>query len=309
MENTVVNKNQYEKIGAWRGGWLLLRASWSTLKADKEMVSFPLLSVVASIGWFIVTITIMGLVAFAMVHGNWQAFVSADQPSGFPTVAYDALTGLVFAFGIYLIANYYMAALVASALHRFNGNYPTVKYGLGEARKRFGLIAKYSLLQATVGTVLRIAQERLPFAGKITALIVDVAWAIVSTFAVPVIVASNEPVGPITAVRRSAGIFKKTWGQNFVGGLSMASIFAVAFLGWIGLLVGAVVLAFASHWTLFLTVPILAILFVLLTSVTSALSGIFNAALYYFATTGQSPAEFDHNLLMAAFKPKKHWFA
>ena len=121
---------------------------------------------------------------------------------------------------------------------------------------------------------------------------------------------SESDLGPIKAVRKSAGIFKKTWGQNFTASLGMGGVFIVAFLAWVGLVISAVFLALGvGDWTIWFTAPVLGILLLLMISLFSALNGIFNAALYHFATTGQSPAEFNHNLLMAAFKPKKRWFA
>lgn len=40
----------------------------------------------------------------------------------------------------------------------------------------------------------------------------DIAWAIVTYFVVPVLVVDG--VGPIQAVKRSSAILKRTWGES-----------------------------------------------------------------------------------------------
>lgn len=305
--NTEVQTQGENKIGAWKGGWLLLRASWSALKADKELVSYPLMS----IAWtFIYAVFVMAVtVGAAVAWGVTYETITTSQQFPLPEW-FGVLMGLVMFIGIFFIGNFYTAALIASAIHRFNGGDPDVKYGLMRARLRRKSLMKFALLQGSVGYALQIAEERLPIAGKISAYIADAAWNLAIFFAIPVIVMSDQEIGPINATRQSAKIFLKTWGKNFTGGLTMGLIFLIAFLFWAGLVVGSIVLAAAvASWTLFVTVPILIFIFISLFVVSGTLSSIFTAALYHYATTGQSPAEFDHNLMLAAFKPKKKWFA
>ena len=71
MENTVTKENRYEKIGAWRGGWLLLRASWSTLKMDKELVLFPIYAGLANMVWIVIVAVIFGLITSIYARGGY----------------------------------------------------------------------------------------------------------------------------------------------------------------------------------------------------------------------------------------------
>jgi len=305
------------RVGAWKGGLALARASWSTLKLDKELVAFPMYSSLMAFAWFIfmvvVSVGVFAGLAFIASHGDMSVFMAANPPATWPRWADDVIgtiLGAISLFGLLVIGNYYTAALVAAAIHRFEGGDPTVKYGLERARAQLPSIVKYSLLQATVITVLRNLEERLPLIGKITAWIIDVAWSVATMFAIPVIVMSKEPIGPITAVRESATVFKKTWAKNFTGGLTMGLIFLAAIFGLfvVSMTIGGA-LAAVTPWTLTLTVPVFAALFVIVISIMSALNGIFIAALYHYATTGESPVQFDKDLLHAAFRPKKGWFA
>lgn len=295
-------------IGAWRGGWLLARASWSALKLDKELIAYPLLAGFYSLLW-IAIVYFVGAAIFALTGHDVNVYFSATEIP-FPVV-FKYLGTLVIVIVIYLVNNYYLAALIASAIHRFNGGNPNIAYGLGKAKSKIKPLIKFSLLQGTVGWIFQIIDEKLPLAGRISASIIDLAWRLAIIFAIPVIVMSDRELGPIEAVKESAALFKKTWAKNFTAGVTMGLLLLAAMLAWIGLISLAMFLVAKSvgAWTLVITAPVMMLGIISIAAIFTALNGIFIAALYYYATTGQSPAEFDHNMLLAAFKPKKNWFA
>lgn len=303
----ITNSQPAQKVGDWKGGWLLARSCWTTLKLDKELVAYPLYSALYSMIW-------AGLIGGVMFGAYLLTGHTASEFFGSENFPLPHWAGYVASFltllGMYLVNNYYMAALVASALHRFEGGDPTVAYGLQRAKLRSKALIKFSFVQASLGTFLQAAEEKLPFAGKLLAWIVDIGWHLASFFAIPVIVMSDRDLGPIEAVRESAGVFKKTWSKNFTGGLALGGVFMVALFSWLLFAGASAILALSvGIGTLFITVPIAVLLLVALMAVTGALNGIFVSALYHYAKTEQSPLEFDHNLLLAAFKPKKKWFA
>lgn len=306
----IATTQEAPKIGAWKGGLLLMRASWSTLRMDKEMILLPIYSALAAFGLFIIIGAIAWFSGAIRYNGLDLASNSMAEPLEFISPWLDALFFFLYYFSAILATNFFTAALVAAALRRFEGGDPTVKYGIGKAAEKFWPIAQFSLLSSSVGTVLRILGERLPLAGRIAAYIAGAAWSIATVFAIPVIVASDRPVGPVQAVRQSADIFKKVWAKDFTGGISMGLIFLMAVVSLIILIVISVILAImVDFFTLFITLPIIVALLVLIASISSALNGIFHAALYRYAATGESPAQFDKNLLRAAFRPNKKWFA
>jgi len=61
------------------------------------------------------------------------------------------------------------------------------------------------------------------------------AWNLATFLVVPVLVA--EEVGPFEAVKRSAQLLKRTWGEQIVGNLSIGGIFGLLTLGVIVLIV------------------------------------------------------------------------
>lgn len=293
-------------MGRFKRGWGATKSAWRVLKLDKELVVLPVLSGVFGL------MAIVGTVAAAMLGAHYLTGASiADTASN--AAGEDAWSYAVL-FVIYLltafIVNFFGAAITFGAIERFRGNDPTVRKSIAAAKRHTASIAGFSLLTATIGFVLQTLEERVPFAGKIAVWLVHASWSVASMFAVPVIVMSDKPTGPIEATRKSVDIIKKAWGETAVSQIGIGIIQVVAIFGWISLYMAAIViisavqpeaLSLAMIW-----ITALAILGLVITSVIfSALASIAKAAIYHFATTGESPEMFDKQLLREAMTPKK----
>ena len=81
--------------------------------------------------------------------------------------------------------------------------------------------------------MLQLLRERGGIAGAIVAALGGMAWNIITFLVVPVLVV--EGVGPIGAIKRSAGLLKKTWGEQVIGSAGIGLVF-----GLLGLAVGVV---------------------------------------------------------------------
>jgi hypothetical protein len=258
-----------------------MQSSWTVLKQDRELMVLPLIS-----GFFLLLIT----ASFVFAMGLFRADVDLLTPGNLlPTFAFYVVS--------YTVGFYFQAALVAGALQRLNGGDPTVGSALAAANRRFGAIAMWGVFAATVGMLLRAIQERSELVGKILAGLAGVAWSLATFFMVPVLVMENEPVG--ASFKRSWALFKKTWGETVIGngGLGLLSVLATLAL------VAVVYLLFAAG--LGVVAVVVAVLgFIGLMLVFSTLNGIYLAALYRFATTGDVAAGFDRNVLADAFGPK-----
>jgi hypothetical protein len=154
-----------------------------------------------------------------------------------------------------------------------------------------------------VGLILRWLSERGSL-GRLATSLFGLAWNLATFLAVPILV--TEGVSPIDAIRRSTELLKRTWGEQIVGNFSIGLIFGLIFIG-VFLLGIAGFMAVASTGSLFLTAAV-AIIFVLillgLGLVSSALSGIFAAAIYSYATTGSASTFFSADLIRGAFQKK-----
>lgn len=270
--------------------WELVKASASVLRDDKELVVFPLISFAALV------------VTFVIFFAPLAAFGLGGQVSEAMEIG-GAVVGFVFYFAATFVMVFFNTALVGAALIRLDGGDPTVKDGLRIAREHLGAIAGWSLLTATVGMILRAVRERAGFLGKIVVSLIGVAWNLATFLVVPVLV--TRDLGPIDALKESADLLKKTWGEQIAGNLGLGAVFGVAGVLYTGLAVVVIGLAAATGtvWLVALAVFFVVLGYALLALLSVTLNGIYSAALYRFATTGEA-GYMDRRLLENAFEPK-----
>jgi hypothetical protein len=275
--------------------WSLVKASASVLNQDKELLLFPLISTVA-------VIVVAACFALPILGAGALDGLTRDAEGHVPVATY--VVAFLFYFSQYFVIFFFNSALVGAAMMRLDGKEPTFSDGMRIATSKIGHIAGYALIAATVGMILRAIQERVGFIGRIIVGILGVGWTLATYLVVPILV--TRDVGPIDAVKESATLFKKTWGESVIGqggiGLAFGFItFGVILFG-IVLIVAAIV---AQSGVLIVAAIVLTILaVVLLALISSALSGIYAAALYRYATTGEGTQGFATNVMKAAFAPK-----
>jgi len=273
-----------------RRSWALAKASWSVLRADRELLVFPFISFFA-----LLVVLILFAVPLAVVGiGNLEK--GELRPAGIV---------LVFALYVvgYTVAFFFNTALVGAAMIRLNGGDPTVNDGMRIAMSRLPAIIGYALIAATVGMILRWISERAGFLGAIVAGVLGFAWGIATFLVVPVLVVEN--IGPIDAVKRSGGLLRKTWGEQLLGGFGLGLVFGLIMIG-VALLGGLVIVALAAVSTSLLVVGIVALTLALgaVALIASALGGIYTAAVYRYATTGEA-GNFGTEAMQAAFRNKQ----
>src|SRR5688572_2756251 len=218
--------------------WSLMRSSWAVLRADRELVIFPLISTIACL-----------LILASYAVPAW--FVAGGFEGEELTRGQDAvLFTMTFAFYIvtYFVMTFFNTALVACTVLRLRGGAPTFDYGMAEARSRIGLVFQWALLAATVGMILRTIEERSGWVGRIVSGLLGMAWALASFFVVPVMVVDRK--GPVEALKESAGLFRKSWGERAVASVSFGLVSLVLAVPCLLLMAVAVVLLFqgASPW-------------------------------------------------------------
>jgi len=275
----------------------LMRASWEVLKQDKELLVFPLLSGI---------LCMVVLASFALpVLGtfDWQATgegmaASASQAVGDADAPFSAERALrmlwMFLFYVsnYFVIIFFNAGLVACAEIRMEGGDPTVGDGLVAAWQRVGAIAVWALIAGTVGMLLRATEERSSFLTRIVAGLLGMAWSMVSFLVVPILVIEGE--GPVSALKRSTRMLKRTWGEQLIGNFSFGLIFLLLAVPGIFLLVTG----FAAQSVVLIVLAVLYLVVMALAQ--SALQGIFQAALYLYMRDGKAPQGFDSAELEAS---------
>jgi hypothetical protein len=270
--------------------WELAKASAAVLRADKELLLFPLVSAFASLlvlATFAVPTFLAGLLDRAAADGAGRV-----------------LGGIVaFAFYVcqYFVIFFCNSALVGAAMIRLRGGDPTARDGFRIAFSKIGPILGYAAVSATVGMVLRAVSRRGGMLARIVASLFGLAWNLATYLVVPVLVV--EDVGPIEAVKRSASYLKKTWGEQIAGGLGLGFVFGLAWVVVILAGVGGLVLAAAMQsGVLAVVVGVLLLLtMVVLALVSAALQGIYAAAVYRYAAEGKAEGFFPERLVRDAF--------
>jgi hypothetical protein len=272
--------------------WALVKASAAVLASDKELLIFP---IVSAIGTLLVTLT------FAVPTFLAGIFDSALTPGGGVPVL-----GIVFAFLFYL-AQYFViffanSALVGAALIRLRGGDPTVGDGFRIAFEHIGAIFGYALISATVGMLLRSVARRGGLFGQIVVSLIGLAWNIGTYLVVPVLVAEN--VGPLDAVKRSVTYLKRTWGEQITGKVGVGAVFGLLIFALIVLGVLAVVAVSATNSLVLVAVVVFVFVsaVLILSLLSSALSGIYSAAVYLYAAQGQLSEHFSRELVTDAFR-------
>lgn len=278
-------------MGKFSHTWSLMGASWDVLKEDKEILVFPLISGICCL-------LVMASFALPMfLTGAWQ-------PPGEEATTADAVEyyGILFLFYFcnYFIIVFFNSAIIACAVIRMEGGDPTVGDGFRAAFSRIALIAGWALVSATVGVVLRIIEDRSKWVGKIVAGLLGIAWGVVSFLVVPILVVEKKR--PITAVKESAALLKKTWGEQVIGNFSFGLVFFL--LGIPAFVVIFLGVLTASPAAIIACVGLGVLYIVLLALIQSALQAIFQAAVYLYARDGRTPPGFDSRLLMDSMVQK-----
>jgi hypothetical protein len=267
-----------------RRGFRLLGASWEVLKADRELLVLPLIS-----------FAIILVVTASVGGAAWASGGLGREREALTAVDYAFLA--IYYFVAYFVSIFFNAAVVGAATIRLEGGDPSIRDGLRLAASRTGKIAGWAAISATVGLILRAIEERAGFIGDIIVGLIGVAWGLMTYFVVPVIL--YEPVGAIEGIKRSASIFRQRWGEQMTGNASIG--LAMVLLGLPIILVSVALAAISPP--LGIVVGILAL--GALIAVGTALSGVFQAALYRYATSGEAGGAFSEADLQASFKPKR----
>ena len=276
----VGNTRAVERI---RNGWRLAKASWHVLSQDRELIAIPIVA------------GLISLLVFGLVGGSGIA-AFADDDGNVGVGGWILLSiAVLLATWVSVVGQ---AAVISGAGQRMDGADPTLGTSFAGARSRTGRLFEWAVLATVVAIVLDTIRNRLGIAGNILASLGNMAFSVLSFLALPVIV--FEDVGAIDGFKRSSQLLRGTWGEQltFTFGLGLLGILAA--LPGIGLAAALAVTGVSALQVLGFTVGALWIIAVV--AVTSALSAVFKAALYRYATQQPVDVAFDTADLSGAFR-------
>jgi hypothetical protein len=297
-------------MGSLSRGWSMARESFAVLKRYPRLAILPVISGAA---WIVVlalvVLTLLPLsgLLYGVSAPIWDK-VGSDRAL---QIAFYAAAAVVL-YALTVVTVFFNVALMSCALACHAGEVPSIRRGLAAARSCLPQILGWALVAATVGLALTAIEgflkDKLGIVGDLIAGLFGAAWSVVTYFVLPVL--AVEKVGPITAVRRSSAIVRSKWGESLAGetrfGLvGFLFILQAALVFFIGLAIqlsyGATAIGALGALLMALGVVYgLAIVIVL-----QALSTIFLAGVYIYATTDRIPATLDPALVAGAFRSKK----
>ena len=282
--------------------WQIFRKSLTLIGKEKKLLIFPLLSACAMLLLIaLILVGVVGLVALAggtTPEGVEAVFAESGTEGGDP--ALNAIALAIFAL-VYLfcmtVANFCNVAFFSEIIRGLCGEKISISRGFGYALFRLKAIFLWSLLASTIGVVLNV--------------LIGVVWAVASVFAVPAIVCDPELSNPFTALKRSASIIRRTWGETLIGfaglhvitGVGLFLLFLAAFavmalVGAAGGGPGPVIAGTSVGILLFLC-------FFAFCYLVSVAEKVYVASLYLYATDHDEFNLFDEEELAAAFRPRK----
>jgi hypothetical protein len=269
-------------------GWTIAQNSFKVLKANKQLLLFPVLSGIS------LTLIMASFFLGALGMAGWDfdnLHIAGD----------NKLLGYLVVF-VYYIVNYFIVvffnmALIHCTTLYFNGEEVTVAKGIAFSRSRIGTIFAWALFAGSIGAILKIIQENVGTLGKVLTGLIGIVWAVATFFVVPVI--AYENLGPIDALKRSTQLMKEKWGEKLGAGFSFGLIQLVGFLG-IAIIAGLI--GVSVHPIAGIAVGVLGLL--LLATVVSAARTIFVSQIYH-SVTGDPTDQYNEQFIAQLFVPKK----
>jgi len=288
-----------------QNGVELTRQSWAALRANPQLMVFPVISL---IGMIIVTILFFVPVS---ATGIFSALSEQNGRSSNVSSTLFTIVMFLYYFVTYTVIIFSNTALVGAALKLARGETATVQDGINIALSRMGKIFVYALISATIGMLARAIRQsgsnsRNPVGMIIAAIVAGIiqgAWNLVVFFAIPVLVV--EDLGVMDSLKRSVGLFKQTWGEQFTGSMAISALGCLATLGLMVVGFVLITLAVATQSTIIivLAVAVVVLAFIFLALISGAINGIFQASLYQYATTGDAGKLINTDLARGAFAP------
>jgi len=289
------------KLGRFRLSMLLLKETFKVFRSEPMLVRYV---VTSSFFCFLV------FVFFAIISLLTKTILFASPNDYTSSNSHLSLFSYIGIFVYYLITfyviNFYGAGLAANVLDLCSGKKLSYSDYMKKARSKSINIFVYSLIEATVGILLRLIADKSSFTSKLLTQLLGGVWSIATLFTIPIMISTER--GPIDSVKDSAKLMIHTWGENLIarGSLSLAITFLfvlpVTFL-FIGI---AVLLAILFHWTgLFIGVFLLITVLFICALLTNTAKSILNTVMYFYASNNKIPLGFDEIALKNMFTTKK----
>lgn len=269
-------------------GWTIAQNSFKVLKANKQLLIFPVLSGISLV--LIMISFVVGALGFA----GWD-INNIDINSDNKILGYAIL--FVYYIVNYFVVVFFNMALIHCTTLYFNGEEVTVRKGIEFSKSRIGTIFAWAVFAGSVGAILRIIQENVGTIGKVITGLVGIVWSVTTFFVVPII--AYENLGPIAALKRSGSMVKEKWGEGLSAGFSFGLI---EFGGFLIVAIAGGMVGYFIHPFAGIAIGVLG--FLILATIVSAARTIFISQIYH-NIIGDPVESYNQNFVDNLFIQKK----
>lgn len=287
-------------MNAFSRSWLITKLTFGVINKDRELIGFAFLSFIFS-----------AIYSIAMIFPTIVPSLMQDDFAVETLELYQYAILFLTYFGLAFIATFFNVCVVYTTKVRFEGGNATFGESFRFAMSRVGVILQWSLLSATIGLLLRLLHEAASKLGKVGEIVAKIiisllgmAWSIMTVFVVPVLVYEN--LGPLDAIKKSANVIRKTWGESLIKtiglGLVQFAIFFLILAASVAMVIG-LTKAFSVAGFL-IGIAIGGSLLLLAALIFSVANTVFNTALYVYANNNQVASGFTEDIVRDAFKSK-----
>jgi hypothetical protein len=274
----------------------LTKESWAVLRSNPQLAIFPIVSGIVSL-----IVAASFIVPAVVLMANTPNFKFDEN--NVPPLYYVGM--FCFYTVSYFVVIFFNAAMVTCAHETLNGRPATFQDGISNAMKHLSAIIGWTLIAATVGMVLRMISERSGLIGRIIIGILGFAWTMLTYFVVPLLAVEGK--GPVTSLKESGNMLRKTWGEQLIGNASINIITGLlSLVGLVPIVIGIVITATTGAYPAAVVgVGMAVVYWLILATVSASLVGIYQTALYMYATNGEVPAAFTAEYVQSAFITKE----
>jgi hypothetical protein len=277
--------------GSISTGWNITKQSLRALKEDKEIIIFPILSI-------IITLAITAVFVVAL----FTTYLGSPLFSGDIYSAHFFFVCVIYALIVRIVSSFFQAAIVTSATIRFSGKNPSLGDGLSGPLKIIHKIFLWAIVSTIVSMILGAIQNAFRKGGRGIEVvagagtgILGLAWGMATLFVIPVMLFEKESM--LGSIKRSKDLFVKTWGENISAQVATGGIFVIAAI--LGVIPPLLFMIFDLE-ALVIPSLILAVLwFCIIVVLAVSVDGIVKAALYSYAVSGKMPEIYEEETAKA----------
>lgn len=218
----------------WDNSRELTRTTYGLVKETPTLKHWTVRAIVAGL-----LVGAIGVIPGVILIGAGSA-LSDDSGSGTSSTSATALlvAGVVLTLAGWVAgavaANLRLAALTSAADEVLHGRTPNDDACRDAARSRFGALVAWGFISVGVNLVLNLLRgngEGGPATSILRTLLaglVAAVWSVVTVMVMPAIVL--ERLGAVSAIKRSAGLVRSTWGEALLGGVRIGARFGLLYI-------------------------------------------------------------------------------